>query len=619
MVLIAKWNAGEKPIDPSEVKNFSLALAHRGSKGARHWVGKGVLIVSHHSTDDGEEFFAWTSDSGHDLVVALDGCVDNRAELAAELNVRGSMGAAELVARAYDAWHEGALTRLLGAVSLVVWDGRRRRLLSVHDVVGEKPVYYHHAPDQSLVCASEICGVLADVDVPRRVNDAFVAEYLLYDFSTLTDSIYESVQRLLPSHFLSVSDRDFKIRRYFEFDLGCCIRNASDREYAEQFQHLFDDVLQSQTQQDVPFAAELSGGIDSSYLAGAIGRLINASKLPGPLTTVSQVFPGMQCDESAFIRDVAEMWNARSLLVNPNEHTVFDFSDQVSRHQYLPYTGHYATAVASHSLCRSEGIHSILTGFGSDELFHGGTGHWHDVIRSGKWWQLLDTRTSYGQPENRALAKTFAKSLLPSGFVNRIQQRKRQSLFRNDLPYFRSDMFQKIRLEERFAMKESDIGSSRYFAQRSILTTLSAPWFLDVLALLERMASYCGVQLRHPFLDRRVIEFALAIPESQRWRQDKRKFVIREAGHGTIPKSVLSRETKTTFPDLQYQAILSVLRDGAPVFPALSSRGWIREEKLAADIAHMKDLYDRKDDGYSELAWPLWRVIAVEMFLAHVD
>ena len=130
----------------------------------------------------------------------------------------------------------------------------------------------------------------------------------------------------------------------------------------------------------------------------------------------------------------------------------------------------------------------------------------------------------------------------------------------------------------------------------------------------ERSASWFAIESRHPFDDRRVVEFGLALPEEQRWRGDQRKFILRQAMGGYLPKSVSQRLTKAEFSPVCAKALHT--QGGERFFDTLSigSERWIDEKQVRQMYRQMEQLFASGDERYLQFVWPLWNIFGIEMW-----
>src|SRR3989442_1012999 len=201
------WRLDGRPTEPAELDRMLARLAHRGPDGAGAW-RHGPVALGHrmlHTTPESLRECQPLVGTTGDLVLVADARIDNRAELCPLLPAPSDATDAELILAAYERWGEHCPEHLLGDFAFAIWDGRAQRLFCARDHFGVKPLYYHHRPSRLFAFASEIKGLLALADIPRRLNETRVAAYLVPLFEDKEVTFYEEIVRLPPAHRMVVS------------------------------------------------------------------------------------------------------------------------------------------------------------------------------------------------------------------------------------------------------------------------------------------------------------------------------------------------------------------------------------------------------------------------------
>src|SRR5881296_3903808 len=224
------WRLDGRPGEPAELDGMLARLAHRGPDGTGAWregrvaLGHGMLHTTPESLREQQPLVGTRGD----LVLVADARVDNRAELCSLLPAPSDATDAELILAAYERWGEACPEHLLGDFAFAIWDGRTQRLFCARDHFGVKPFYYHHRPGRLFALASEIKGLLVLPDVPRRLNETRVADYLVPLLEDKEITFYEEIVRLPPAHHMTVSRDGVRIERYWALDPSREIRMKSD-------------------------------------------------------------------------------------------------------------------------------------------------------------------------------------------------------------------------------------------------------------------------------------------------------------------------------------------------------------------------------------------------------
>jgi len=611
------FNLDGAPADRETLGRMVDAMAHRGPDGRGLWTS-GPIGIGHvmlRTTPEASEAQP-LRDEAAGLTIAMDGRVDNRAELLSALDEKGfpprGRDDVEIVLRAYQAWGEDAPLRILGDFVFVVWDGPRRRLFCARDICGIRPLFYFNSA-RALVCGSEIHQLFADPRVPREPDEEVVGDYLNANLAGIEATLYRRVKRLAPAHYLIADANGIAVRRYYDLEPRRAIRYARDDQYGDHFREIFEAAIRCRMRSDTGVAAELSGGLDSSSVVAMTDSM---RRRGGPATDAFAVFsiahtdPG--CDEREYASAVAHHCGLGFDFVDPVPIDLEKCLAQVKRYADVPDYVSGASFDGLRAAVVRNGMRVILTGAGGDQWFQGSSLFLCDYAASMRFIELgrlLRSDCRFGRPGApgysalAVLMRHVVKPLTPPAIVRAM----RAALGRRRYPpYVRSDFARRISLEERFdraPARPAGMG----FAQRSIYESWAAPWLIHALEIDDRSAAFAGVEHRHPFYDRHVIEFAMAIPESQKWRIDRSKFVLRNAMRGLLPELVRERKSKadlTAFVIRTYNALgwRAIFRD-----MALESAGWVDTAKTIATCG------ERLADPAADL-WPVWTVFAMELW-----
>ena len=220
-----------------------VILAHRGLDGTGVW-NNGSIGLGHRmlwtTPESLQEKLPLVSQTG-DLVLTADARVDNRDELISRLGLTdhrsGEIADSQLILAAYEKWGEDCAEKLLGDFAFAIWDARRQEVFCARDPMGVKPFYYYHS-GRIFVFASEIKAVLCLQDVPRKLNEVKVADFLVPIFNDQINTYYQDVFRLPPAHSMTVSGGGVRTRSYWSLDPTRELHLGSDEEYVEAFREL---------------------------------------------------------------------------------------------------------------------------------------------------------------------------------------------------------------------------------------------------------------------------------------------------------------------------------------------------------------------------------------------
>ena len=602
-------------------------MPERGPDRRGHWL-KGNLALGHlmlETTPESTRERQPLLDESGDICLVLDGRIDNRAELRRDLESEGlplrDDTDAELVLRSWQAWGRDGVRRLIGDFAFALWDGRLRILFCARDFLGIKPFYYHSG-STGFFFASELRPVAEASDLSFEPNEGMVGEYLAQKIVNKEETLLRGVLRLPPGHWLMVhADGSLEKQRYWEPDPGREIRYASDDEYAEHFLEVFREAVRCRLRSHRPIGAYLSGGLDSSSVTCMAHRLLaEGSTLGKGFETFSMIFPGRACDESAFIRVVLDHCGVASNTDEPRPQSPAFLENQVRRYLDFPDYPNGSMAHGLRAIARDKGIRALLTGWGGDEWLQGSTYHCADLLRSARLLSLFrslrDSDRSASFLHWHILRKYALAPLVPEWLIttrrrllDRIDGRRQQ------LAWIAPSFLRDIGLEKR--VRES-IDWHRFptYAQSHVYAMGTTGWMHHIAEIEERASSSFGLEQRHPFQDRRLVELALALPEDQRHRDSLRKTILRNAMRGILPEKIRTRRTKVEFSEVRGEALDSF---GPEIFQSMSvvSNGWVCAEEVQRMCARNEA---GRSDGkmvYSLDSFPLWGILATELWVRH--
>ncbi len=598
------------PSDPDSLMRMMSASPDRARDGAGQFtsgpvdLGHQMLHTTLESIAESQPFV----DRPSGLCISMDGRVDNRAELVRDVNQHPEAGDAELVLRCYQRWGPACAHRIVGDFAFAIWDPRERRVFLVRDAMGIKPLYYY-ADSRIFLAASELTQIVAHPGVSPCVNEALAAEYLACAMTGAEETLYRGIYRLPPAHSLTVTAAGLIKRRYFDIDAAKTIRYQRDEDYSDHFLEIFSEAVRCRLRSQTAAGVFLSGGVDSSSVAGV------ACRLRKPLDAFSMVFPGEACDESAFIGDMVVKSGVRSHTAGASGKNAAEYLAQVRRFNDFP---DYPNGAMSNSLSQvalQKECRVILTGLGGDEWLMGSHYGYADLLKRLKVRSLArklraNARAGGGRFSWRTLLRFGLWPLLPKS----AQTIAGGFLDRNRIPSWIDARFAaRTGLAERLR-QDTPTPPFPTLAQKDLYSVYASGWRVHALEMEERSASSFGMEQRHPFSDRRLLEFALALPEDQRWRDDRTKFVLRQAMRPILPESIRERRSKAEFSSVFLKAFQR--NGGAHSFENLpiAAAGWVDQREVERKYRRMENEHRSGSLGYTRHTCPLWMVFGINLW-----
>jgi asparagine synthase (glutamine-hydrolysing) len=543
----------ERPVPAGDVEQMVRTLHHRGpdEEGSVILPGVGLAMRRLSIVDiaGGQQPFA--NEDGTMQVVA-NGEIYNFPEVKRELIARGhtfrSRSDVEVLVHAYEEYGESFLTRIRGMFALALWDGRTRTLVAARDRAGEKPLYYTQTP-QGLRLASEIKALLSRPEVDRTLDYEALDQFLTYEYVIAPRTIFASIRKLPPAHYLVYRDGEVTIRRYWDAaDVN--VREWGDEDAAQALRETLARAVRSQMMADVPLGLFLSGGIDSS----AVGIMLRDAPGGSDVSSFSMGFDDGSYNELPYAREVANICGTKHHegMVTPDVASLFD---RLIVHLDEPFADVSLFPTFMVSQVAREHVKVVLTGDGGDELFGGYDAYQADALAR-QWRGLL--------PEQAARAADMILSKVPptaskKGVVNKAQrfisglanvpasiQQYRWMTFltpaqkaRLYTPRFQgaltsSDVYEPVKTALARA-PEGDLLNRQLYADLAVYLAD------DILVKVDRMSMATSLETRAPFLDVDVMELAFSMPGTLKVRNGRRKFIVRQALQGLLPPSILNR------------------------------------------------------------------------------
>ena len=532
-------------------------MTHRGPDSEGLMVSTGVALGMRRlaiiDLQTGEQ--PSTSEDGS-VSVILNGEIYNYRELRARLEERGhrfrSESDTEVLPHLYEEYGTRMVEHLNGMFAFALWDARRRRLFIARDRFGEKPLYWG-VFDNVFLFASEPKVLLAHPMVRPRLNIDALRQYLSFDYVPAPLSIYEGIQKLTAAHCLTVEDGRVEINQYWRLSYKTREPIPAEEEAAQRLRDLLSDSVRMRLVSDVPLGILLSGGVDSSTIAALAVRASSET-----VKTFSISFAESSFDESAYARAVASFLGTdhheERLSVDLAANLVSEIGSWMDEPLSDP------SLVPTYLLSRFTRRHVTvaLGGDGGDELFAGYPMYWGHRLA-----QLYARVPRFAR---RALVEPMVRRLpvrtknLSFDFKARrfIAGAAHDTVARHHIWFgsFTPDEQQSLLTEQaRSASSSDDI----YSHARALLAdecdadntvecmqSLDTRLYLaeDILTKVDRASMAVSLEVRAPFLDPRVAEFAASLPADYKLRGRKSKYILKRAVAPLLPPFVTRRSKK---------------------------------------------------------------------------
>lgn len=522
----------------SYMQSMLDALSHRGPDG------EGMMIYDNVALGH-RRLAILDIDSRSDQPMHLDqlslvfnGLIFNYVELKAELVALGhqfqTTSDTEVILHAYQEWGLAGFKRFNGMWAFVLLDKQKRKLICSRDRYGIKPLYYASIGDQ-LVLGSEIKALATHPQWQASINAERVYEYLAYNMQDHTDeTMYAGVKCLPRAHHMLIDMDTHQIQKepYYSIEQ----KEASN---PEEWMALWQNALSMRTRADVSYACTLSGGMDSSSLVSSMAHHLGLQP-----EVYSLQFDHSEVDESAYARMVSEQYGLKQHWLSPDYTDMLATLDRHLQIQDEPFTG--TTVWAQHALYEqisADGHKVSLGGQGGDEILAGYEKfvftYYKSLINKPHlllselllfarhnpvpWHQIIDKYTKMRESRNAGIASWYTGQL------------DEDRLYRRP--------------------KENTV----FDVSRNLLSGLGIS---ALLRYEDRNSMANGIESRLPFLDHRLVELSLHLPDHEKIAKGRTKALLRKQMKGIVPQAIIDRKDKMGLetPEKQWLSDPQLLR-----------------------------------------------------------
>jgi len=622
---IAGW-ANLDPRTPPPAGGAELLRAmcdrmhHRGPDSEGYLVDEGValgmrrLAIIDLLTGDQPTF-----NSDRSVAVVLNGEIYNYREVRADLEKRGhrfrTESDTEVLPHLYDEYGRDMVQHLNGMFAFALWDEKRKRLFIARDRFGEKPLYWG-VFDRQLLFASEPKVLLAHPSVKPNLNLNALRQYLSFDYVPAPLSIYEGINKLPAAHTLTLENEQIKVERYWCLSYQTRQPVPSVDEAAGQLRDLLADSVKMRLVSDVPLGVLLSGGIDSSVVAALAVRASSET-----VKTFSIGFAEASFDESQYARAVAKFLGTDHHEERFSASLAANLVGEIGAWMDEPISD--PSLVPTYLLSRFTRKHVTvaLGGDGGDEIFAGYPMYFGHYMARAYLAMPRFLRRGLVEPlVERLPVKTKnlsfdyrARRFIAASHYDEVA--RHHVLFGSFAPEDQDQLL----TEEVKRTSDGDVyaNARRLFAEcdsRNIverMQSLDTQFYLaeDILTKVDRASMAVSLEVRAPYLDPRVAEFAASLPPRYKLHGYTSKYILKKAAKGLVPPFVWRRGKKgfgVPFAKWLKQELKPLAHD-------LLSPERLRRNGLF-DPTYVAKLQDEHERGIANHRKLLWTLLSFELW-----
>lgn len=551
-----------RDVDPDDIKKMNDKIAHRGPDGSRIWC-EGPVAFGHqmlHTTQESlhEELPFEDEESG--LVITADARIDNRKELAPKLGIEDNEFVSDsyFILKAYEKWGEKCPEELLGDFTFAIWDKNKEQLFCARDHMGVKPFYYHLSDDY-FTFSSEIKSILILHHTPKNLNELKIAFHLMHTPHDRKFTFYKDIFSLTAANFLKISGRNFVKSEYWKLDPNRQIIFDNDDKYFSTFREIFTEAVNCRLRAAFPIGFELSGGLDSSSVVSISKKILSKKKSDYSLKTFSLVFDELpEVDESYYITKIINDGNIEASFLFGDKISPLENVKTILWYQDQPFSN-ILMSLHWHNFKKMEKneIRILLGGTGGDQVLSKGNNYLRDLAASGSWKLFFRELKGYSKRTNQKIFYLFSFYFLSIMLPKFVRKKLFEKILKiNFLDCTRDFNILNDQFKERLGGEDylNDIaGTSDKITESlntarkhhySLLNQLSHQY---VLESQNKLASSYSIEVRHPFYDKRVLEFCYSVPDDIKFRYGWDRYLLRVAMDNILPKEIQWRPLKKYF------------------------------------------------------------------------
>lgn len=520
--------------------NMMDSIAHRGpdSSGDYHdqMIYMGFRRLSFLDLEAGAQPLY---NENNRYVLTFNGEIYNYQEIRENLIAKGHIFKthtdSEVLVHGYEEYGTGLLNKLRGMFAFVIWDSEEKVLFGARDFFGIKPFYYTQSED-GFVYASEIKAILKHPSVKKELNEEALETYLTFQYSALPETFFKGIFKLPPAHYFIYKDGKMKMTRYWEVKFEA--KKDSLEHYVDKIDAQMKESIEAHKISDVEVGSFLSSGVDSSYVASCF----NGDH------TFTVGFANEKYNEISYAEDLSKE------IKIPNTNKVITPEEYWS---VLPKVQYYMdepladpSCVALYFVCNvaRQTVKGVLSGEGADEFF-GGYNIYKEPLDTARYRKLPEglrkglARCVKALPFNfkgknfiiRG-SKPIEKRFLGNAYMFSARERKQLLKHPTNAP----DPFEFVKPIYDKVKHLDDITKMQYVDMHMWLSG-------DILLKADKMSMANSLEVRVPFLDRKVFEVASKIPVQYRVTKENTKYAMRLAAKRNLPPAVANKK-KLGFP-----------------------------------------------------------------------
>ncbi len=541
------------------IRDMADIIKHRGPDSDGYYVDNNIALgfrrLSIIDLDKGSQPIF---NEDKDKVIVFNGEIYNYKEIREELKSKGHKFSTntdtEVILHGYEEYKEDILNKLRGMFAFVIYDIKEKSLFGARDFYGIKPFYYYY-DNENFLFGSEIKSFLGNPNFKKELNKDMLSQYLTFQCSIGEDTFFKNTYKLLPGHYFIYKDKELKVKKYYEVKLEPNDDKSLD-EWVSGIREVIDNSVLAHKVSDVEVGSFLSSGVDSSLIA----------KLSSVDKTFTVGYDNKKYSEIDYAKEFSDKINVSNVSKKISKEEYFKEFSNVQYYMDEPLADASAVMLYFLSKTASKHVKVCLSGEGADEIF-GGYNIYHEPY-SVSWYNKIPyfIRKCIG-----ILVYPF-RNYTGFNFLYR-RSKKIEDRYIGNAFIFEPNDAKKI-VNFNYGNKTYKDFTKPYYDKVSDLDVVTKMQYIDfnfwliydILLKADKMSMANSLEVRVPYLDREVIEYASKLPSKYKIVGNETKYAFRKVAKEELADKVADKK-KLGFP--------------VPI------REWLKEDDVYQEVKNM--------------------------------
>lgn len=522
------------------IRDMADIIKHRGPDSDGYYVDNNIALgfrrLSIIDLDKGSQPIF---NEDKNKVIVFNGEIYNYKEIREELKSKGHKFSTntdtEVILHGYEEYKEDILNKLRGMFSFVIYDIKEKSLFGARDFYGIKPFYYYY-DNENFLFGSEIKSFLGSPNFKKELNKDMLSQYLTFQCSIGEDTFFKNTYKLLPGHYFIYKDKELEIKKYYEVKLEPN-DDKSLNEWVSGIREVIDNSVLAHKVSDVEVGSFLSSGVDSSLIA----------KLSSVDKTFTVGYDNKKYSEIDYAKEFSDKINVSNVSKKISKEEYFKEFSNVQYYMDEPLADASAVMLYFLSKTASKYVKVCLSGEGADEIF-GGYNIYHEPY-SVSWYNKIPyfIRKCIG-----ILVYPF-RNYTGFNFLYR-RSKKIEDRYIGNAFIFEPNDAKKI-VNFNYGNKTYKDFTKSYYDKVSDLDVVTKMQYIDfnfwliydILLKADKMSMANSLEVRVPYLDRKVIEYASKLPSKYKIVGNETKYAFRKVAKEELADKVADKK-KLGFP-----------------------------------------------------------------------